>query len=489
MSTVVLIFPDTVIDNAAFLMLPLPVLALGTHLEKNGHKTIIIDQRVEDNWKGLLESTLANTDVICVGISSMTGPQITGGIEASKLVKSVSPDIPVVWGGVHPSLMPEQTAANEFVDIVVIGEGEDTIVELVQKLDKKESIESVRGICYKAKGEVVRTSQREFFDIEKLELPDYHLLDMSKYTTPDLFTTSTAGTKIPYMTSRGCSFRCTYCYNLAYNERKFRGMTPEKVVDQIKTITERYNTSDIFLLDDNFFDQLSRVREICKLLVKNKMNITMHNVNIRADYIARSDQEFLDFLYEVGFRKLFIGCESGSDKILKMIKKDTRTDQMIIANRKLRKAKIEPVYAFMAGFPSETLDQVKETLQLMDKLVEENPSAKVVLSLFSPFPGTPMFNTCLENGMTNPKCLEEWIDLEYSKVNYTESNKTKGELKFLENVHHFAHFLNRDIYGGKSGKFKRALAGVYSSIVRFRVKHNFYFFMPELRLRRILKNV
>ena len=153
------------INYANFLMLPLPVIALGTHLEKNGYETLIIDQRVENNWKELLESTLANKNVICVGISSMTGSQITGGIEASKVVKSVSPEIPVVWGGVHPSLMPEQTAASEFVDIVVIGEGEDTILELAQKFEKKEPIESVKGISYKDKGKVVCTCQREFFDI------------------------------------------------------------------------------------------------------------------------------------------------------------------------------------------------------------------------------------------------------------------------------------------------------------------------------------
>ncbi len=488
MSSVVLIFPDLPIDYTEFRMLPLPVLALATPLEKNGFQVYVIDQRVDDNWEDLLEHALAGNDVVCVGISSMTGPQIAGGLKAAGLVRRISPKTPVVWGGVHPSLMTEQTAASELVDIVVKGEGEETLVELVRHLQRKEALDSVKGICYKVDGRVVCTAPREFLDIEKLELPAYHLVDMNKYSTPELFSSSTGDTKIPFMTSRGCSFRCNYCYNLSYNERTFRGMTPQKVIEQISEIAERYNTSNIFLLDDNFFNMPRRVRDICDLLVKNRLDITLHNVNVRANYIVKSEPEFLDFLYGVGFRKLFVGCESGSDEILKMICKDTSRDHIITANRKLAKAGIEPVFSFMAGFPSETIDQVKETLSLMNTLVEENPSAKVVLSIFSPFPGTPLFDICVERGMKNPQRLEEWIDLEYSKINYSESNKTREEIEFLEDVHHFAHFLNKEIYGDKAGILKRGLALFYSKIVRYRVRNNFYCFMPELRLRRMLKH-
>jgi radical SAM superfamily enzyme YgiQ (UPF0313 family) len=470
-------------------MLPLPVLAIAAPMEKNGYKTLIIDQRTDKNWPDLLETALANNKIICVGISSMTGPQIAGGIAASKVVKRVSPETPVVWGGVHPSLMPEQTVQSEFVDIAVIGESEEAFLELVQKLEHKQSIDSVNGLCYKANGRVICTPCRELLDVEKLLLPAYHLVDIDRYHTPDLFSTSTPGIKIPFISSRGCSYRCTYCYNIAYNKRKFRGMSPEKVVDQIATIVDRYDTSNIFLLDDNFFNHPQRTRKICELLVKNSINITLHNVNVRADCIIRYNQEFLDYLYDVGVRKLFIGCESGSDEILKIIHKDSKKEHVIKANRKLRKTKIEPVYSFMVGFPSENINQVKETLALMEILVETNPSAKVVLALFSPFPGTPLFDVCIRKGMPYPKSLEDWIDLEYSKINYTQSNKTREEIRFMENAYRFTHFLNRDIYSGESGLLKRTLASFYSKIIRFRVKHSFYFFMPEMFLRKIIKHV
>lgn len=488
MADVILIFPDTLIDNYEFRIIPVPVLAVATPLEKNGYKTLIIDQRVDENWRALLETALVSNEIICVGISTMTGSQIIGGIEAFKVVKSISPETPVVWGGVHPSLMSEQTAESEFVDIVVIGEGEETMVELVQKLEQKKSLETVKGLCYKKNGKVVYTPHRGLLDVEKLDLPAYHLVNMDKYYTPDFYTTSTKSMKIPFITSRGCSFRCAYCYNIIYNERKFRGMTPEKVVNQIANIVDRYNTSNIFLLDDNFFNQPNRVRKICELFVKDKLDVTLHNVNVRANSIVRSEQKFLNFIYDIGFRKLFIGCESGSDEILRMICKDSKREHAVIANRKLREVGIEPVYSFMAGFPSESIDKVKETLSLMEILVEDNPYAKVVLSLYSPFPGTPLFDTCIEKGMPYPKSLEDWIDMDYSKVNYIESIKTKKEIEFIENSQHIANYLNSEVYSEKTGMLKRTLARFYSKIVRNRVKHNFYFFMPELRLRKMLKH-
>jgi len=164
---VVLVYPKVRLDRPIWeeIRIPLGLLTIATPLDIAGYKVKIIDQRVEKYWKKILLDELKK-EPICVGISSMTGPQIKYALEVSKLVKQNS-NIPVVWGGVHPSLLPEQTLKNDFVDIVVQGEGEETFYELVRALKDKSTLNGIKGIWYKEDGKLKRNPPRPFIDLNQ----------------------------------------------------------------------------------------------------------------------------------------------------------------------------------------------------------------------------------------------------------------------------------------------------------------------------------
>ena len=162
MADIILFFPSAGLDiKGASIVLPLPVLCVAAPLVKAGYTVKIIDQRLDKQWQKQMEEEL-RADPLCVGVSAMTGKQIRGGLQASAHVKKLRPDIPVVWGGIHASLLPKQTAANPLIDIVVIGEGERTFLELVSCLEKKQEYHKLPGICFKAaNGCIVKTARRE----------------------------------------------------------------------------------------------------------------------------------------------------------------------------------------------------------------------------------------------------------------------------------------------------------------------------------------
>ena len=198
--------------------------------------------------------------------------------------------------------------------------------------------------------------------------------------------------------------------------------------------------------------------------------------------------DFLKKLYSHGFREFYVGCESGSDRILKLIKKDITVDQILKANRILKDSGIRPIYSFIAGFPGETREDIRKTLNLMMKLIRENPSASLTqLKVFTPFPGTELFNTCLKHGLKPPKTFEEWSNFGYSSATYEW--RSKKERRFLEKLAYITLFLDPKTSSWHFGKtpIDRCLIRVYSRIAGFRCKYGFYFFTPEVPLMKFIR--
>lgn len=473
MGKILLVFPN-VRGSESVLMPPLPLIYIATPLKKL-FEIKIIDQRVDKSWRQTLNKELQSDKVICTGISSMTGPQISGAIEAASIVKRCSPSVPVVWGGVHPSLLPEETLENEFVDIVVIGDGEETFKQLVEVLHEGGDKRGVKGIAYKDGDSVVRTPGRGQFPISNMEHPAYELVDLERYKFSPVGTEASC---MPLVTSRGCPYRCGYCYNTKFSQRKWTALSPEQVISSIVNLTTMYDTRNMFLLDDNFFVDIGRVRRICELLVENDLNVSIYNANCRADTIARMEDGFLRLLRRAGFAQVFVGVESGSDEVLSKIKKDLSVEQVLIANRRLREVGMMPFYSFMVGFPFETIEDIKKTLGLMNRLLKENPEAFVFkLQYYTPFPGTELFSCASEFGMQFPKSLEGWADYHYDKINY-RGFSIKHQ-RFLANSHFYSTFLDKKMRVGNP-QYVRMVSHLYSKMLRFRVEHGFYQFLHEL---------
>ncbi|MCB1154273.1 MAG: cobalamin B12-binding domain-containing protein [Deltaproteobacteria bacterium] len=482
MSKVLLFYPRTGWDvKNVSVVLPLSVMLLGRPLRRAGYKPIIIDQRIDHHWKRTLQEHLRDGDVAAVGVSAMTGFQIKGGLEASKLVRHVAPDVPIVWGGVHPSLLPMETIADPAVDYVVWGEGEESLIELLDALKDTRDPVGIPGVSYMNRhGEPVHGGARPFLkDLSDVLIPDYDLVDVADYIT-----TQTLGERdLAIMTSRGCPSRCSFCYNVAYANRRWRSQPAEAVVDHIELITKQFGIDAILVKDDNFFVSKKRVAAIAEELNRRNVKVIVR-AECRADYVSRSyDHDFLTHLYDTGFQEMTVGAESGTEIGLDILAKDISVENIREANRRLGAARIATKFTFMSGFPGETWESIQATLKLMLDLVKENPYARATpLHLYAPYPGTPLYDQAVRHGWTPPETLAGWAAVDFHEIDmpWIEPHLQK----MLERMSVSTYFLDgRTMPEYFAASPMMSLASrVYGSVVRWRARNNYFRMMPELWL-------
>jgi anaerobic magnesium-protoporphyrin IX monomethyl ester cyclase len=347
-----------------------------------------------------------------VGFSTLTGLSLLPTAQASIAIKHAGP-IPVVWGGLHPTMLPEQTLQNEFIDIVGIGEGEKTIVELAKVLrehgQKAEALANVAGIAFKNNGKVIVTVPRPFMqDLDDL-YPAWDHIDVGRYFGPGKNFYAEQGFQLSdknigaIITSRGCPWRCGFCYNQFINKRIFRAHSPQRVIHDIQNYQERYGITAIVFEDDYFFAVKDRSLEIIRHL-----NLPWSS-NIRTNHIAKWGDEFARELSQHKCLELRIGAESGSQRMLDVMKKDITVDQIRRAVELCVKYDIPVTVGFMLGLPGERWADVLETLNLMDELERMGEHVKTLgPGIYMPYPGTPLFDLAREYGFVPPSSLEEW---------------------------------------------------------------------------------
>ncbi|MBN1870280.1 MAG: cobalamin-dependent protein, partial [Candidatus Omnitrophica bacterium] len=208
---ILFLYPKTGMDFGSTIAPPHALLTVAAPILKAGYHVKLLDQRTHIITEHILKDYLSK-DTICVGISTMTGTQIRNALILAQMVRNVTDGkVPIVWGGCHPSVAPEQTLANDKVDIVVSGEGDETFLELVQALAEKRSLKTVKGIYYTDGGKTVKTEKRPLLDVETLLPTPWELIDAEKYIHPDMYLKTSTRVLDIGQTSRGCPFRCGFC--------------------------------------------------------------------------------------------------------------------------------------------------------------------------------------------------------------------------------------------------------------------------------------
>lgn len=345
-------------------------------------------------------------DYLFVGISMLTGEMISNGLRIARLIKAYNSKIPIVIGGVHPSLLPEESLRNELVDIVVIGEGDKTIQELAICLLNKQDLSKVKGIGYKdGNKDVIINPPREFMDMNELDfdLP-YELLGKG-FSNPNF---------MPVHTSRGCPYRCGFCYNPVLNKRKYRTKSADRVIDEIQYLHKKYKV-DVFGFDfeDEFFIDVGRAYKIFESIIEKGLKIrwtAFCRFNTFDNAFNRFGNDFLDIIKKSGCYYLSFGAESGSQRLLDdIIQKDIKVEQILRTVERLKNAGIPHRVSFMCCFPTETQNDLNATFDVIDRISENN--LLLVLGLFQliPLPGTRIYNLLKkEYSYKSPSSLEEW---------------------------------------------------------------------------------
>lgn len=463
--------------------LPLNLLTVATPLDRAGYTVKIIDQRVQLNWREMLEEELRQ-GLICVGISSMTGPQIRNALGISRLVREHG-NTPVVWGGVHPTLLPEQTLAHPDIDVVVQGEGEETFGELVRALEEGTPLEQVRGIWYKSGGNILTTGPRPAIDLNQLPPLSYHLVDIKSYLV------QIAGQKhLTLETSRGCSFKCRYCWDTAVYHSRWRGVSAEEVLRRIKLLVKDYGIQGFLFCDDNFFVDRERAIEIFRGLKAEVPGITISKLDGHLSVLTQLTDEELQLLHDGGCRRLMMGIESGSPKILKLLNKEQDLNELLQFNRRLASFGISPHYFFMMAFPAEELEDLSQTVKLFLRLSEENPAAIPRLNIFTPFPGTGLFDIAVQQGFVKPGRLEDWVSFNFRTINRNAFYLSKKRKKLLRMLHFISALALRNNFISpykKTHWWARLVAVLYYPMARLRIRYLFDHFPLEITLAEWLR--
>lgn len=387
------------------------LFSLASYLNEKNIAVNIIDGARQKNYLELIKKGLPGTDF--VGLSVMT-TQLASALAISKMVKKINNKVITIWGGFHPTFFPEITVKHEAIDLAIIGEGEETLWEIVTK--PKIFWSSIRGIAFKNNSRVTITDKRPLLDMKKLPSLNWDLIPQEVMEELSV---------VPAHTSRGCPHRCTFCVN-AILKNSWRARTPDQVINDLLTIKAKtyFQNKSLQFWDENFFVDIDRAKAIVIRMIKENINMPWET-NVRASYFKDNfiNDEFLSDLKRAKCKILAIGAESGSPKILKKIQKDVTPEEIFYATRQCVKYDITPLLSFMAGLPGETWSDTRQTLDLIDKLTKISPKVQIIgPQPFRPYPGSLLYQECLEYGWHEPSSLEEWAQEAQNELNYLKSS-------------------------------------------------------------------
>jgi len=361
-----------------------PPLGLGyiaSKLRQDGLNVETIDMAIQDLSLGELKQKLQRTEPRIVGIASETLTS-KNALKIAGLVKEANEKNWTILGGPHVTFKDEETLRNPNVDVVVRREGELTMSALAQRINsEKADLEDIDGIIYKKNGRIVRNPDRPLIeDLDILPMPARELFPLHLYKYP--------GTLI---TSRGCPSKCIFCSANAMCEGRYRIRSPSNVVAEITDLINRFGFAKFFIADDTFTVFGERTEKICRSLQKLEI---IWFCESRANTVNR---QLLDAMARAGCKVIQYGIESGSEKILKSIRKGITLEQAARAVKWSVEAGIIPVCSFMVPHPEDTVETIEETKKFMEKL--KAMGALVVVSSTTPFPGTYLYDHAQEIGV------------------------------------------------------------------------------------------
>lgn len=371
---------------------PHGLLYIASFAIKHGYKIVVYDRNVE---KDSLEKILEKFRPRVVGMGCLTGTAIDDAVAVSKQVRNFDASIKIVWGGIHTTLYPDSVLKNDFVDFVIIGDGEKAFSGLLDVIiGDKGSVELVDNVGYKDDNQL-KYAKRSFLNLDELPRPSWNLIRVDNYLRRKFY----ANRVITINTSRGCPYKCSFCCVPSIHMGKWRSVSAEAIVDNLLYLKNIYGI-DGFQVDDDEFDiDRSRVLKLCDLLERNKLNFKWSHfsrINIaREDILSREK--------ECGLSLIEFGVESGSERMLQFLNKGQTLEQIKKVYSVCRKLRLKTSALFMVGLPTETQDELKQTVKLINQL---NPHL-TICTPYKPYPGTELFEYCVKNNIFQyPRDLE-----------------------------------------------------------------------------------
>jgi anaerobic magnesium-protoporphyrin IX monomethyl ester cyclase len=375
-------YPLSVHSHPPFI--PLGLAYLGAVAENAGHQVKVIDCQAEKLNYETFRERIAQTPSDIIGVTATT-LLYNSAMKLIDIAKEAQPKTVTVLGGSHGTFWDEN-ALKEYpsLDIVVRREGEQTFIELLDKIQNQSSLNNVLGITYRSADKIVRNEDRPFIeDLDALPFPAHHLMPLEslKHNGKIIF---------PLMSSRGCVFWCDFCSTVRMFGRGYRMRSPKNVVDEMQLVHDRYGVDQVTFYDDAFSVDRNRVVKICEELQNRKLHMKW-DCGTRVDMV---DRELMKTMRDAGCFAVWLGVESGSEAILGAMNKRIKLDQTRLAYKTAHQLGLMTIANVVLGFPGETEQTARETIRFVKELSPDD----VGFYIATPYPGTPMYELVKKNG-------------------------------------------------------------------------------------------
>jgi radical SAM superfamily enzyme YgiQ (UPF0313 family) len=460
---------------------PLGILAISTPLLNAGYDVRIIDSTIHRDYKKrILEEV---KDALCLGVSVVTGPMIRETVDVARAVKAWKPDFPVILGGWHPSLLPGQTLAAPYVDIIVRAQGEESMLQIADRLRHDAPLDDVLGIGFKREGKLFLTPERPLKQIQQMPAKAYQLADFDAYER-------ICGRRwAMYVSSLACPFNCNYCTNAGVYGRKWNALPVEQVVEDTIELTRRYRLELLWMADDNFLVDLDRALQIADGLVRRNSTFKW-SIQATTNLTARLSVEELTLLRRSGLHQICQGIETASPTVMKLMNKDFQVlEDIYDSTARCIEAGVIPSFNIIFGYPGEGWKERRETVDFMMDICKKFPGAEFWTNIFTPYPGSPVFHQAQQLGIELPKSLEGWVDY-FPRYTVLPWLKGKDHQRVQTMRDYLRIAFDRDpIAKNGPGRFAKTVQHLTAFPARIRLNHDFYRFPVELWVNRQLKNI
>lgn len=455
---------------------PLSLISLGSRLKEAGYTVKIINTAFEKDHLKTIGNELDGA--LLVGITLLTS-EVPDTYRIVKFIKEHS-KVPVVAGGWHCTLFPEQMANSRYIDYVVAGEGEEYLVEIANALQNDEAPEKA-------------IFPKKILDLDVLPCPEYDMdVNLERFITSfltDKFPESVSKPIrwLPYESSRGCPSQCTFCINVVTNNMQYRKKSASKVVDELEYIVKKFGITHVKMIEDNFFVDIKRSRDICEGIIRKGIKITWDGES-RCDYFNDRilNDETLDLCRRSGLVQLALGIESGSLNTLKIMKKGITPEQAENAVMKCNEHGIYARSSFMIEVPGETSEDIKKTITFINKL-RRYPFFTCGLGTFRPYPKCELTEGLIKNGfLREPDSFESWINEDiirlYTSAEYARPWQIDG--KYAESVSYYINMESAVRLGNHqiSRSIDRLKNNIFIFIAKMRNRLMFYGFSVDKKI-------
>ncbi len=431
---------------------PLGLLSIATYLQTHGHSVKIYDRTVT---KKKLNTVLSEFKPKICGISLVSYKSVIDTLKVAEKLKKHG--LPVILGGTLPSVLTEQSLKHDFFDIISLGEGEETWLELADYYDGKiKSLNNIAGLAYRdSNGKTVYTAQRAFMDLSKIPPLDWTLVDVPKY-----FQSSYGCKRMLYLyAAKGCPFACTFCYNNDFHKSTYRKRPLEILLTEIKFLVKNYGLDGVYFADEMWCTSKKEMHEICDSLRALNLNFVW-GCQTRIGVFAEED---FQYMHNSGCRWVFFGVESGSKRMLEAINKKINYDKIVDTFAACRKANIASIGSFIVGLPDETVEDLKKTADLINQI----DTSLTNMNYLSIIPGTQMYKNMVKSGA----CKEVSTLMEFTTQGHIEKMKRNFskipsiDIEVVRAYFMWQSFTANDVPGTENfGLAKKVITDAFKSI-------------------------